>query len=264
MTTSLRTVTLQTVANYRHAAERTLGASHRTGERLIAVMRDGVERAARVGAEPYAPALAAALSRAGDNLGTMADQGLVVVSERASRAIAAGADGVVNQVERVADLIEGVDNKIVATGLQVAVRVSLPGAQVALALSERVASGADKLAEVAGATSATGRAARAAGKRMRRAKADAAEAVTTATAGARRQVRRGRAAVESATETVARAVKAPKAAKVEKAVKSAVKSVKTKVAAPVTAAKPARTRRAAKPASVMAQAVDAVTEAVSA
>jgi hypothetical protein len=264
MTTSLRTVTLKTVANYRHAAERTLGASRRTGERLIAVMRDGVERAARVGAEPYAPALAAALCRAGDNLGNLADQGLAAVSERTSRVIAAGADGVVTQVERVADLVDGVDNKVVATGLQAAVRVSMPGAHVALAVSERVASGADKLADVAGASTATGRAARAAGKRVRRAKADAADVVATATTGARRQVRRGRAAAESVAETVTRAVKSPKVAKAEKAVKSVAKSVKAKAAAPVAAAKPTRTRRAAKPANVVAKAVDAVTEAVSA
>jgi len=241
MTTSLRTVTLQTVANYRHAAERTLGASRHTGERLIAVMRASVERAARAGAEPYVPAFAAVLRRAGDNLGKLAGQGLAAVSERTSRAIAAGADGVVSQVERVAGLADGVDSKVVASGLQAAVRVSLPGAQVALALSERVALGADKLADVAGAGTAR-RAARAAGKRVRRAKAEAADVAATTVAGAKRQARRTRAATVAAAEAVAEVVKTPKVAKAVKPVK-AVKAVKA-------TAKPARTRRAAKPAAV--------------
>jgi len=143
-TTSLRAVTLQTVANYRHAAERTLRAYRSGGQRLIAVVRGGVDQAAQRGAEPYVPALAAALRRAGDNLGSMAHQSLDAVSERTSRAITIGADGVSSQVRRVADLAEGVDNKVVASGLQAAVRVSLPGAKVALALSERVASGAEE------------------------------------------------------------------------------------------------------------------------
>jgi hypothetical protein len=243
MTTSLRAVTLQTVANYRHAAERTLGASRHTGERLIAVVRASVERAARAGAEPYVPAFAAALRRAGDNLGSLAGQGLAAVSERTSRAIAAGADGVVTQVERVAGLVDGVDSKVVASGLQAAVRVSLPGAQVALALSERVASGADKLADVAGAGTAR-RTARAAGKRVRRAKAEAADVAATAATdatGANRQARRSRAAVVAAAEVVAETVKAPKVAKAVKPVKAAAKPAKAE------AAKPARVRRAAKP-----------------
>jgi hypothetical protein len=240
MTTSLRAVTLQTVANYRHAAERTLGASHHTGERLIAVVRASVERAARAGAEPYVPAFAAALRRAGDNLGSLAGQGLAAVSERTSRAIAAGADGVVTQVERVAGLVDGVDSKVVASGLQAAVRVSLPGAQVALALSERVASGADKLADVAGAGTAR-RTARAAGKRVRRAKAEAADVAATVATGAKRQARRSRAAVVAAAEVVAETVKAPKVAKAVKPVKAAAKPAKAE------AAKPARVRRAAKP-----------------
>jgi hypothetical protein len=240
MTTSLRAVTLQTVANYRHAAERTLGASRHTGERLIAVVRASVERAARAGAEPYVPAFAAALRRAGDNLGSLAGQGLAAVSERTSRAIAAGADGVVTQVERVAGLVDGVDSKVVASGLQAAVRVSLPGAQVALALSERVASGADKLADVAGAGTAR-RTARAAGKRVRRAKAEAADVAATVATGAKRQARRSRAAVVAAAEVVAETVKAPKVAKAVKPVKAAAKPAKAE------AAKPARVRRAAKP-----------------
>ena len=131
------------------------------------------------------PALAAAVRRAGDNLGQLAHQGLDAVSERTSRAIAVSADSVTTQVKRVADLYSGVDNKVVATGLQAAVRVSLPGAQVALALSERVAAGADKLAAVAAGAKA-GRAAKTARKRVRTAKAEAADVVADVKVQARK------------------------------------------------------------------------------
>ncbi len=245
MTTSLRTVALQTVANYRHAAERTLGASRHTGERLIAAMRAGVDRAARTGAEPYVPALAAALRRAGDNLGDLAGQSLAAVSERTSRFIAAGADGVTSQVERVAGLVDGVDNKVVATSLQAAVRVSLPGAQVALALSERVASGADKLADVAGAGTAR-RSARAAGKRLRRAKVEASDAATKAAAAVKRQARRTRQATVAAAEAVAEAATAVKAPKARRA------APKARAAAQPAAQPASRSRRAAKPAAAPA------------
>jgi len=207
-TTSLRTVTLKTVANYRHAAERTLRAYRSGGQRLIAVVRQGVDRAAERGAEPYVPALAAVLRRAGDNLGQLAHQGLEAVSERTSRAIGIGADGVSSGVQRVADIADGVDNKVVAGGLNAAVRISLPGAQVALALSERLASGADKLADVAGGNQAK-QAVKSAGKRIRRAKAEATEVVADAVAKPTKTAKTAntRKAVKPAT-----AAKAPKAA----------------------------------------------------
>ncbi len=211
-TTSLRTVTLETVANYRHAAERTLRAYRSGGQRLITMVRNSVDRAAERGAEPYVPALAAVLRRAGDNLGQLAHQGLETVSERTSRAIGIGADGVSSGVKRVADFAGGVDNKVVAGGLNAAVRISLPGAQVALALSERLASGADKLADVAGGAQAK-QAVKAAGKRIRRAKAEATEVVADAV---------NKAANSAKTAKTAKTVKPAKVAKSPKAAKAAV------------------------------------------
>lgn len=234
--TSLRTVTLKTVANYRHAAERTLRAYRSGSQRLIAVVRDGMDQAAQRGAEPYVPALAAALRRAGDNLGNMAHQGLDAVSERTSRAIAVGADGVTSQVKRVADLADGVDNKVVATGLQAAARASMPGAKVALAVSARVASGADKLAEVAAGAPAR-KAAKLAGKRVRKAKAKS----TT------------EAATQAATEAAARPAQAVKAVKAQARKVAAKPRAKKAVAA--TAQPVKRTR--AKAAAVVQAAQDA-------
>lgn len=138
---TLRAVTLKTVANYTHAAERAVVAYRVGGQRLIAAMQRGVDLAAQNGPER----LALALRRAGGNVGGLATQGLDRVSSQAERAIEIGSSGVSTRLARVADIADGVGNDIVATGLQAAARVSLPGAQVALALSVRVVAGADRL-----------------------------------------------------------------------------------------------------------------------
>ena len=138
---TLRAVTLKTVANYAQAAERAVVAYRVGGQRLIAAVQRGVDLAAQSGPER----LAGALRRAGGNVSDLAGKGLDVVSTRTERAIEIGTTGVTSQLSRVADLADGVSNDLVANGLQAAARISLPGAQVALALSERVVATAGKL-----------------------------------------------------------------------------------------------------------------------
>jgi hypothetical protein len=142
---TLRRVTLQTVANYSQAAERAVGAYRAGGHRLIAAMQAGVDRIASQGADVVVPRLAAAVRKASHRVGAFAVKRLDAVTTRTERAIEAGKAGVTAQVTRVATLAEGVDNRALATGLQTAVRLSLPGAQVALKVSERVAANADKM-----------------------------------------------------------------------------------------------------------------------
>jgi hypothetical protein len=142
---TLRAVTLKTVANYTHAAERAVGAYRAGGHRLISAMQRGVDKAAKQGAERLAPRLAAALHRANTRVSGLAVKSLDAVSTRTERAIEFGSSGVTTQLKRVADLVEGVDSRVVASSVQAAVRISMPGAQAALALSERVAAGAGKL-----------------------------------------------------------------------------------------------------------------------
>jgi hypothetical protein len=142
---TLRAVTLKTVANYTHAAERAVGAYRAGGHRLISAMQRGVDQAAKQGAERLAPRLAAALRRANGRVSGLASKSLDAVSSRTERAIELGSSGVTTQLKRVADLVEGVDNRVVSSSVQAAVRISMPGAQAALALSERVVAGAGKL-----------------------------------------------------------------------------------------------------------------------
>ncbi len=251
---SLRAVTLKTVANYTQAAERAVGAYRVGGHRLISAMQRGVDRAARQGAERLAPRLAAALRRASGNVTGLAAKGLDAVSSRTERAIEMGSTGVSSQVSRVADLAEGVDNRVVASSLQAAVRISLPGAQAALAISERVAAGAGKLPG---------------------APVKAKTAVKSAVVKAKRATPAGRraaakldaqvdAVAQTATATVKKAKKAvaPVVAEVKAAVKpKTVRKAAAKPAAVV--AKAPRARRAAK-ASPAAQAVEAVSDTTAA
>jgi len=257
---SLRAVTLKTVANYARAAERAVGAYRAGGRRLIAVVQRGVDQAATRGAQRIAPRLAAALRRASDRVGTLATQGVDAVSSGTERAIGFGSAGVTAQIERVAVLAGGVDYPVVVTSLQAVTKLSLPGAQAALALSERVVTGAEKLYGLSGARS-TG--VKKAGQRARRAMPKRAPAPAPVQA----VVKRARATVKAVSEAVAPVVTkaakpAPRKAAAPKAAKPAAPK---KAAAKPQAAAPKATRaRRAQPAKAAAQAAQAVQDAAAA
>lgn len=263
---TLRAVTLKTADNYRHAAERAVGAYRAGGHRLVAVMQKGVDQAATRGAERFVPPLAAAMRRAGDSVGTLAVKGIDAVSDGTGRVIEFSATRFTNRVERLAEMAGGVDYPVVVTGLKAAVRFSLPAAQAALAVSERVAAGADKLeTAVAGSRSssvktAAGRVRRAAPAKGRSATKAVSDAVIKAETSTKTVARRSTAKVAKVAEAVTKTVKAaaPKAAR--KPAAQAVKTVKAPLKAPVkVAAKPAR--RAAKKATPLVQEAAAATAA---
>lgn len=243
--TTLRAVTLNTVANYAQAAERAVAAYRSSGQRLISALQRGVERAAKQGSERLAPRLANALPRASGNVGGLAAQGLDAVSRRTEQVIGLGSTHMTTQLGRVADLADGVDNRVLASGVHAAVRISLPGAKAALALSQRLAAGADTLAGVAqNAVPKT------AAKRPAKSatKAAAGHRAASVAAAVESPVK---AAVQRAARSVKRAKKAvaPVIAEASAAVKAkATPKARAKAAAkPVTALnKVARTRRPAK------------------
>ena len=260
-TSSLRAVTLQTVANYAQAAERAVLAYRVGGHRLIAAMQRGVDLAAQNG-----PArLATALRRAGGNVGGLAGKGLDSVSSRTERAIEISSTGMSRQLRRVADLAEGVDIPVLSTSLQAAARISLPGAQAALALSERVVAGAGKLPGSPVAQAGAKRPARVARSRKLAKPQTSVEAVAV-------EVNQGVAKASKVAAPVVVAIKAaitPRAARKPVAkptaqptanttVKTATRPVKAAVKAST-----ARVRRAAKVKPVAA-AVAAVQDAVAA
>ena len=239
--TTLRAVTLKTVANYTHVARRTLAAYRVGGQRLIAVVQRGLDTAAARSPASLAGLLRSASGRAG----SVAGQGLTAVSQRAGQVIDLSSNGINRQLGRAAGWIEGVENTTVVNSLQAVAHISLPGAQAALALSERMAAGADKLpgqpvrkaarrakATVAVVAETTKRAT--APKRVRVASLDTSLAATVA--GGQRAKKQG-------AKDVAEAV----AAVVPAAAKPAVrKPALRKPVQAVQAAKPSRARRVAK------------------
>lgn len=220
-TTTLRTVTLETVANYRQAAEHAVGAYRASGHRLLAMMNRNLDRSTN----RIVPQLTEALRQTGAKVSEAAAMGIDRVSAGTERAIEIGATRVNTRIDRVADLVQGIENRYVATSLEKVARISLTGAQAALSVSEKLAAGADKLADVVGGKHARG---------------------TKAVARAKTAVREARRATAPAKPRAAKAVKSVKAvAKRISAVapmKRAVKPV-VKVKAPRRAA--VKTQKAA-------------------
>ena len=271
--TTLRAVTLKTVANYAQAAERAVGAYRRSGHRLISLLQRGVDRAAQQGSERLAPRLANALSRASGNVGGLAAKGLDAVSRRTEQAIELGSTHMTTQLGRVADLAEGVDNRVLVSGVHAAVRISLPGAKAALALSQRVAAGADKLAGVGQKTARKPAHTTAVKPKAKAAASRRAASVVAVVAAVEGPVK---AAVQRTASTVKRAKKAvpPVLAEASAAVRAkaspkarskvAGKAAAKPVARPATPATPAKAARARRPAKSQVLAAAAPADATSA
>ena len=187
---TLRTVTLETVANYREVATHAVGVYRASGHRLLAMMSRNLDRSA----DRIVPRLAEALRQTNATVGDVAAKGIDSISARTERVIELGSARVSARIGRVADLVQGIENRYVATGLETAARFSLTGAQVALTLSEKLAAGADKLAAVVG------------GKHVRGTKAVAR--AKTAVKAARRAAAPAKPRAANATKAVAKPIKA--------------------------------------------------------
>lgn len=210
---TLRTVALETVANYRQVAEHAVGAYRASGHRLLAMMSRNLER----GTRRIAPTLAQALQQTTTKVGAVAAKGIDNVSARTERAIEIGSAGVTAQIDRVADLAQGIENRYVATGLEAVSRFSLTGAQAALTVSEKLAAGADALAQAVGGKHLRGV------KAVKRAKS-AVKAARRATAPARPKVAKP-APAQAARKQAASAKQAARPAAKAKATRRAATKV---------------------------------------
>ena len=152
-TQSLSSITLKTIENYRHAAELAVSAYRVGNHRLVSAVSDGLEKNVYSRTAKVAPQFTTRLTQVRDSLNGMIVKGIDEVSSRSEQAIEATSTNAVAGVKKVADIAAGVDNRIVANGIQTAVRLSLPGAQAALAVSAKIVEGADALSRVAGGES---------------------------------------------------------------------------------------------------------------
>jgi hypothetical protein len=231
-TQTLSRVTLQTLENYRTAATQAVVAYRLGSHRLVSVVNGALEGTVYPRTAKLAPR---ATDRMNDVRGSVSDivvKGIDQMAERTEKAIDLGADTAVAQVTKVADFAAGIDNAVVNGGLQAAVRLTMPGAKVALVVSDKVAEGAQALAQAA-AGKPLKAASRKAGARVQRAvkpvvrKAKAVKAPTAPTVKA--QAQRVAKRASKAVSTTVKAVEA-EVAKTPRRVRAARKAAAEVVA----------------------------------
>ena len=241
-TPTLSHLTLQTLDNYRTAANQAVVAYRLGSRRLVSVVNARLENSVYPRTAKLAPVATRRMDGVRGNVSDVVVKGIDQVAERTEQAIEMGTAAAATQVKRAARFAAGIDNNLVASGLQTAVRLTLPGAKVALAVSGKVAEGASALAGAAGARPVR----KAVRKAVRKnASKTAAQAVRKVASKAQRQtvpvVRRAKKAIEVTTKrakpVVARAARVAKAkaAPVQTAVRRAPRAMK-KLAADVAAA----------------------------
>jgi len=214
-TPTLSHLTLQTLDNYRTAANHAVVAYRLGSHRLVDVVNATLENSVYPRTAKLAPQATRRIDGVRGNVSDVVVKGIDQVAERTGQAIAMSSTAAAAQVKKAARFAAGIDNNLVASGLQTAVRMSMPGAKVALAVSGRVAEGANALAGAAGA---------------RPVRKSTAKTVTKAKRQAAPVARRAKKAVEVTTQRVARATKA-KAAPVKAGLRRAPRAAKKLVAA---------------------------------
>ena len=197
-TQTLSRVTLQSLENYRAAATQAVAAYRSGGHRLVGALNGALKNSVYPRTARLAAGATDRMNAVRGNVTEIVVKGIDQVARRAGQAIELGSTTAAAQVTKVARFAAGIDNEIVANGLQVAARLTLPGAKVALAVSSRAVEGANALADAAGARPVR-------------------QAVRKAAAGAKRKVapvaRKTRAAVKTARAPVARAQRGARNAK---------------------------------------------------
>ena len=241
-TPTLSHLTLQTLDNYRTAANQAVVAYRLGSHRLVGVVNATLENSVYPRTAKLAPKATRRMDGVRGNVSDVMVKGIDQVAERTEQAIEMSSTAAAAQVKKAARFAAGIDNNLVASGLQTAARLTMPGAKVALAVSGKVAEGAHALAGAAGARpvrKAVRKAARKAVGKTTASKVGKAvrKAVNQAEREAAPMVRRAKKAVAVSTKPVVRAARVvkAKAAAVEAVVRRAPRAAK-KVVAEVAAA----------------------------
>lgn len=189
---TLGTITLETLENYRSAATQAVAAYRLGSRRVVAAVNGALETRVYPRTARLAPRTTERLDEVRGTVSGMVVKGIDGLAERTSQVIELGSTAAVAQIEKVGDYAASVGNETVLNSLQAAARLSLPGARLALALSGRLARGAEALVEAVAPTPAArrtlGRAARKAAAAPRKAsKAGKVKAAAKAAKAAPRQ-----------------------------------------------------------------------------
>jgi len=213
-TQTLSRVTLQTLENYRTAATQAVVAYRLGSHRLVGVVNGALENNLYPRTAKLAPGATERMNEVRGNVSDIVIKGIDQMAERTEKAIDLGADTAAAQVAKVADFAAGIDNEMVVNGLQTAVRLSMPGAKLALVVSGKVAERAEALVEAAGGKPVK--------KAMRRAGAVAKRKTAPVARKAKATVK---TAAKRTRKAVAKVVEAPKVQRVRRAAKKVVAEV---------------------------------------
>ncbi len=220
-------VTLQSLENYRTAASQAVVAYRVGSHRLVNAVNGALKNSVYPRTAKLAPRATDRMDEVRGNVTQIVVKGIDQVADQAEKAIEISSTAAATQFTKAADFAAGIDNPMVANGLQVAARVSLPGAKLALVMSSRVADGAQALAGAAGGRSVQD-SVHAMKKAMKKAVKKAGQktarqvAVTPVTRATR--AKRTSAAVAPVTPAVRRAK-----AQIEATIKSAAKAANKRV-----------------------------------
>jgi hypothetical protein len=193
-TTTLSSVTLQTLENYRHAASRAVVAYRLGGKRLIDALNGALENRVYPRTAKIAPRATKRLNQVRGSVSEVIVKGVDQVAQRTEQAIEFGSASATAQVSKLAGFAARIRNPRLASGVQRIARFGLPGAKVALAMSNKIAQGANALADSAGARPMRSLARKAATQAKRRATPMVRSAKTTLKAGAKRAANLGKRA----------------------------------------------------------------------
>ena len=214
---TLSRVTLQTLRNYTTAAQRTVTATRLGGHRLVGAVDGALKTRVYARTAKVLPQTTGRLDEMRDGVTGFVTKGIDRLAHRTEKAIEASAAVAAEQVTRAARLASTVESPIVANGLQTAARLTMPGAQLALVWSSKVAEGAEALAKAAGARPVR-RAVRQAAAGTKRKAAPVAQRAQRATKAVTARARRTTAnVVEAAKKSTARAKRTARAVKAEAA-----------------------------------------------
>lgn len=199
---TLSRVTLKTLENCRVAATQAVVAYRLGGHRLLGAVDGALQNKVYPRTAKVAPKATARLDTVRGNVSQIVVKGIDLMAERTEQVITLGANTAAEQLGKVAAFAAGIDNPLLANGLQAAARLTMPGAQLALVVSGKVGAGAKALADAAGARPVR-------------------KVVRRAAAGAKRQ---SKAVVGAGRKRVAKAVQAPvaQARRASRAAKQAV------------------------------------------
>ena len=146
---TLSSVTLATIENYRHAANEAARAYQLGSQRLVSALNNGIEERLYSRTSKFAPKVTSTLSTLRARTQKIVVSGIDEVTARTGKAVDMGCDGAAKQVSKAADFIAGIDNTTVANSLQTVARLSLPTAKLGLTVSGKLAQGAKALSTAA-------------------------------------------------------------------------------------------------------------------